>query len=185
MKHDRSQPSSNPLKAQEDIRSVRGFGSVYDAYAERIWRHIFIRVRLREEANDLTSQVFYKTWEYVKSGRRITNVSAFLYRTADHAIIDWYRVQKRHVSLKEYLEQSASNEPVTHERFDEKAFAQTEAQRFQRALQRMSEKDRTLLVMRFVDELDIEEIARALGKSRGAVAVALHRALKILQQFMR
>ncbi len=80
MKRDHSQPGNNPLKAFGDIGSVHGFGSVYDAYAERIWRHIFIRIQLREETNDLTSQVFYKTWEYVKSGRHIMNISAFLYR---------------------------------------------------------------------------------------------------------
>lgn len=167
------------------MQSVHGFGSVYDAYAERIWRHIFIRIQLHEEANDLTSQVFYKTWEYVRSGRRIANITAFLYRTADHAVIDWYRVQKRSVSLEEQMEQSVSHEPELHERYEEKAFARAQADRFRTALARVSETDRALLIMRFVDELSLDEIARALGKSKGTVTVAVHRALKSLQEFMK
>ncbi len=179
MKGDHSKKRSE-AEFSYDLHSAAGFGALYDAYAVKIWSHIFMRIRLREEANDLSSQVFFKTWEYVKKGNSITNVKSFLYRTADNAIIDWSRANKNVASIDESIEESG-NEPAYHERFEEATLAKDQAQGVYEKLALLSEKERSLLLMRFVEEFEIEEIAQILGKSTGAIAVAVHRALKHLQ----
>ncbi len=170
-------------KGKQDLHTVAGFATLYDEYAKKIWAHIFVRVRLREEANDLSSQVFFKTWEYVKKGNTITNTKSFLYRTADNCIVDWYRSRKN--LAPDALESERDGyEPAYTERFDEVIHAQTRAGDVYRALDVLSEKERSLLLMRFVEELEISEISQITGKTAGAVTVALHRALKNLRQTM-
>ncbi len=170
-------------KGKQDLRTVAGFAALYDEYSRKIWAHIFVRVRLREEANDLSSQVFFKTWEYVKKGNTITNTKSFLYRTADHCIVDWYRSRKN-IAPDVPEEGREEHEPAYTERFDDVLAANARAQDVYRALDALSEKERSLLLMRFVEELEIPEISHITGKTTGAVAVALHRALKNLRAAM-
>lgn len=169
---------------EQDLRSVAGFAALYDQYSQKIWAHIFVRVRLREEANDLASQVFFKTWEYVKKGNGITNTKSFLYRTADNCIVDWYRSHKN-LAPDVSEEDQEGREPAYTERFDEALHARSRVDDLYRALDLLSEKERSLLLMRFVEELEIQEIASLSGKTVGAVAVAVHRALKNLHRAMQ
>ena len=46
------------------------YGELYDYYVTRIYRFIFFKVRTKEEAEDLTSEVFLKTWEYINSTKK-------------------------------------------------------------------------------------------------------------------
>lgn len=165
--------------SKDDVRTVAGFGALYDEYATKIWTHIFVRIRLRDQSNDLVSQVFFKTWEYVKKGNSIANAKSFLYRSADNAIIDWYRSNKNTASIERDFEDTGA-EPSYHERFEEKNNAKDDTQKLYAALAHLSEKERSLLLMRFTEELEIKEIALLLGKTIGAVNVALHRAMKNL-----
>ena len=176
--HSKKRPDD---KGKQDLHTVAGFAALYDEYAQKIWAHIFVRVRLREESNDLASQVFFKTWEYVKKGNAISNTKSFLYRTADNCIVDWYRSRKNIASdLSE--EEREHHEPAYTERFDDALDESARARDVHRALGALSEKERSLLLMRFVEELEIPEISRITGKTPGAIAVALHRALKSLHR---
>ena len=49
----------------------------------------------------------------------------------------------------------------------------------------LSERDRTLITMRFVDELKPQEIAALLGQAPNTISVQLHRALKELNQYLK
>ena len=65
------------------------FGTLYDAYLERIYRFVYFRVEDQQTAEDITSQVFLKAWENL--GRfQIggTPFLAWLYTIAHNAVID-------------------------------------------------------------------------------------------------
>ncbi len=162
-----------------DLDQVSGFSLVYDYYSPLIWKHIFLRVSLREEANDLTSEVFLKTWNYLNSGRKINKIKSFLYRTADNLIIDWYRSRKKVASLESDLSED-ENSLVQESELENKMVISEEVSVLMERIGRLNEKQRKVLILRFVDDLEIEEIAEVLEKSKGAVAVTIHRALKSL-----
>jgi RNA polymerase sigma-70 factor (ECF subfamily) len=179
--------SSTARKAERrwNLRKPSDFTSAYDTYAEGLWRHIFLRVNDREETNDLVASVFLKVWEYTKTGKRITNAKAFLYTTAHHAIIDWYRTRRYHTSLDaggDGEENAGSGIEPSHDPRVTEAMANRSL--VAEALGKLAEHERTLIIMRFMDELDIGEIAVIMGKSKGAVAVAVHRSLKSLQKYI-
>lgn len=164
-----------------DLEQASGFSLVYDHYSPLIWKHIFLRISLREETNDLTSEVFLKTWDYLNSGRKIQKIKSFLYRTADNLVIDWYRSRKKIFSLEKDISEE-EDALILDPEIEKNLMIAEETALLMKNIRQLEEKERKLLLLRFVDELEIEEIGEVLGKSRGAVTVAIHRALKSLGQ---
>ncbi len=164
-----------------DLDQVSGFSLVYDYYSPLIWKHIFLRVSLREETNDLTSEVFLKTWDYLNSGRKIRKIKSFLYRTADNLIIDWYRSRRKVASLESDLSEDEKS-LIQESDLESNMAVSEEVSVLMGKIDRLNEKERKILLFRFVDDLEIEEISEVLGKSKGAITVAIHRALKALSK---
>jgi len=78
-------------QGDEDI-----FLQMYNYYAPRLFRHICYRLSSRELAEDIAQQVFYKTWQYIiSSENKIDNLNAFLYKTTNNLITDYYRKSVR------------------------------------------------------------------------------------------
>src|SRR5579872_3362793 len=87
------------------ISAVKGnssaFGALYDYYQPMIYRFIAVKVSRREEAEDLTHQVFLSAWQSIKSYKhRGHPFSSWLYQIARNQVIDHYRSQKRETSLE-------------------------------------------------------------------------------------
>ena len=78
------------------------FGVLYDQYHPQIYRFVFLKVSLKEDAEDLTHQVFMNALEHM-SGYRHQGFpfSSWLYRIARNAVIDHYRTRKDKVRLED------------------------------------------------------------------------------------
>ena len=78
------------------------FGSLYDYYQPKIYRFVLIKVSRREEAEDLTHQVFLNAWQNIKSYEHIGFAfSSWLYQIARNQVIDYYRTRKKNISIEE------------------------------------------------------------------------------------
>lgn len=177
--NEESYQSTSPAKAEVwDLQSPRGFGVFYDYWAPRIWRHSLLKTGSREEAQEITSKTFLKIWEYIKRGGEIRNPPAFLYRVTDHLVIDFYRARASSpvISTCEVPEDDHPDITV----LEAEAADRYDLELVKKCVAKLKPQEATLLLMRFVEELSIEEIAGAMGKSRGAISVAIHRALKEL-----
>lgn len=62
-------------------KDPESFTKVYDLYVERIYRFIFFKVANPEDAQDLTSEVFLKTWQYINDGKEVKNLNAFFIKS--------------------------------------------------------------------------------------------------------
>ena len=155
------------------------FARVYEAYADVLFRHCFFRVSERERAKDFTQEAFVKTWEYLGQGKQIENMRAFLYRVADNLIIDESRKRKE-MSLDALRESGDFLEP-----FEDGATKQEEGmilKEIHRTIATLDPSDRSLFVMRYIDELDPKEIAEALDMTPNNVSVKLHRIAKKIKE---
>lgn len=155
------------------------FLQAYDNHSARISRHIFFRVDGKEIAEDLTSETFFKTWQYLREGRKIKNIAGFLYQTANNLIIDHYRGKsKRSVSLDEIAEPidnlRRSNEDIVDIKID---FALVK-----KHLDLLPEVYSKIVIYRFIDGLSVSEIKKLTGKSTVNVYVIIHRAIKTLRK---
>ncbi|OGY90853.1 MAG: hypothetical protein A3H70_03940 [Candidatus Komeilibacteria bacterium RIFCSPLOWO2_02_FULL_48_11] len=159
------------------------FGRLYDKYVVKIYRFVSFRVGSKESAEDLTAEIFLKTWQYVKQGsRQIENVKALIYRIAANAIIDHYRQ-----SGNEYLALSEDcwNQIVDQTSLSDEAQKKDDLRQVYQAIKFLSPADRELVLMRYSNDLSVKEIAEILGKNPGAIRTALHRALKTLKAIIK
>lgn len=156
------------------------FVETYEHFAPKIYRHALFRTSSPQVAEDIMSETFIRAWESVRvKAAEIRHLKAFLYRVADNLIIDHYRKNARAaVPISEELEETLASPGDPHEAIDRLLAGDKLAAR----LSQLRAETRDLLVMRYIDDLPIEHIAERTGKKKNAVYVALHRAVKELQQ---
>lgn len=145
----------------------------FEEFSDGIFRHCLYRVSNREVSRDLTQETFLKVWQYIVSGGEILNMKAFLYKTANNLVIDYYR-KKKSDSLD--VLQEDGFDPIGDS--DIEIVQGAEVSQALAILQKLSEDDREILVFRFVDGLSITEIADTLGETENVVSVRIHRALQ-------
>jgi len=63
-------------KVQEK-KDNEAFGELYDLYIEKIYRFVFIKLSNKEEAEDITSEVFLKTWNYLTADKKQSEIKSF------------------------------------------------------------------------------------------------------------
>lgn len=152
------------------------FSGLYELYFDRIYAFIARRVRDRETAEDLTSEVFHKALAnlpcYEWSGAPF---AAWLFRIAANALADQMKRAAREIS-------------ASYEQLDTGAGPDFEATAHRARLFRLVETlpadQRRVIMGRFVDERSIREVAQELGKTEGAVKQLQLRALQKLRAQM-
>jgi RNA polymerase sigma-70 factor (ECF subfamily) len=161
------------------------FGELYDFYLPRIYAFIHRRVRDRSVAEDLTATTLERALQAVRRNDfRNGSFGGWLYRVASNVIVDHVRHDRRLVPLDGHRSDGFSSREVQDPAAD--AFvASIERDELRRALERLPENHRRVLVLRFFDDLDAEEMCAVLGCSRGNLAVKVHRAVRALQGLLR
>jgi RNA polymerase sigma-70 factor (ECF subfamily) len=156
------------------------FAELYENNFSRVYAFVARRVNDREEAQDVTAEVFHQALKNL--GRfqwRGVPFAAWLLRIAANALADrWHRAARGvEVPAEGILEdraESASDAPEI----------ERHAMLFQ-LVERLPEDQRLVIVRRFVDQKSVREIARELGRSEGAVKQLQFRALETLRGQVR
>lgn len=163
-------------------KDPEAFSQVYDIYVTPIYRFIYFKVSSRQDAEDLTSEVFMKIWQYVtETDDEIENLRALIYRSARNLVIDHYRKNARKDLIQD--EELMNNiEDEKQQRLLKEIDVKIEMQNAEKILRQMKDDYREIIILRFIEELSIGEIAKILNKSKGSVRVALHRALKTARE---
>ncbi len=156
------------------------FSKIYDKNVEKIYRFVFLKVSSQERAEDITSQVFTKGWESFRDGdKEIKNPSAFLYQIARNLVVDFYR-QKGKAQIMSPEEAGDMSDPGID--LEKEANTDLEIEMVKKSLSSLKEDYKDVIILRYLDGFSTEEVAEVMGKSRGAVRVMLHRALKSLRK---
>jgi len=156
----------------------RAFAEIYDYYLPRIYGFIFRRVQERTVAEDITATTFQRGLESLRRGTfRNDSFGGWLYRVAANSVVDHVRAGNRVVPMDD-------STPFDAEPSLAAFTASLERDELREAMHRLPEAHRRLLLLRFFDDLDVEEICSVLGCSRRTFAVKLHRALAALRGVM-
>lgn len=156
--------------------AVQEFQTLYQENLGLIYRYVYSKVGNREEAEDLTSQIFIKAVRGVDQERGRQSIQKWLFQVARTTIADYWRAYYRIStnSLEELLEAGwegpADEEPV--------AASNQPAERVKRILQALPEHYREVLTCRFLLNLSIKETALSMGLTEANVKVLQFRALK-------
>lgn len=169
------------LRVQEH-KDADAFGSLYDLYIQKIYRFVFVKVSSKEEAEDITSEVFLKTWNYLleKKTERIDSFSGLIYRIARNTLIDFYRKKSSRVEFSLELFDDIGDRGSFVEAID----ADQEIATMLHALKQVKEEYQEIIFLKYIEELSIAEIAEIVGKSSVNVRVTLHRGMSVLKKIM-
>jgi len=164
----------------------QAFVKAYDLYVDQIYRFIYFKVGNKEEAEDLSSAVFLKIWSYLQENNIIDSktLRSLLYKIARNIIIDHYRKinQRENVSLDKTMEQGGLID--VKQDIAQRAEVMSDLMVIETKLPELKEEYREVIIMRYINELSIKEIAEILDKSKGNVRVLIYRALSVLRELM-
>lgn len=130
-----------------------------------------------DRAADIVQTAFMRL---VERQPRVDRIRSWLFRVATNAAFDQTRAHRRHVRLLKALPAGASTGDAPRD--PAHAAAQSDEQRRVRAaLERLSRRDRTILLMR-AEGFPHREIAAAVGSTTSAIGITILRALKKLER---
>ena len=136
-----------------------------------------LRVGRPEDADEITNEVFLRSWEYM-TAQQVENVTALFFRIARNLIADHYRKSGRTVPLTPIMEDNlAAPGSIEHD-----AQVKEEMSDLVEIMKGLKDEYREVLELRYQDEMSIDEIAELLGKTPNAVRVLLHRAKQALKK---
>ena len=165
------QEKEERLLVEAARRDPSRFAELYENHFERVYAYVLRRVANRQEAEDITSEVFHQALEKIGSFEwRGAPFAAWLFRIAANATADRWRQRAR--------EQGNPTEEASEEfEFDQ---ADEFAQLF-RLVKELPVEQRLVIEMRFAEEKSIREIAQTIGRTEGAVKQLQFRAIRNLR----
>jgi len=164
--------SINRLENRQDLEDL------FKWLNEPLYRYIYIRCGYnRELAEDITQDIFVKAWEKRSTfNSSKSTLKNWIYIIARNHIIDLYR--KKKVSLKSF-DEDIHIKDLNISIEDEVVLGD-----ILKNLEKLKEKEKEVIVLRYVQDLDIEEISKIIGKSKNTTKVMIHRAIKKLKYIM-
>ncbi|MBM3133252.1 MAG: sigma-70 family RNA polymerase sigma factor [Chloroflexi bacterium] len=159
-------------------RDPEAFAQIYEAYFDRIYRYVAIRVGTQTEAEDLTQQVFLNALESIPSYRwKGAPFAAWLFRIAHNQVIDHYRRFSR-VQMTALEMPVATHDPDPVDMIEQ----EMDIERIRGAIGALTDLQQEVISLRFVGELSTAETAKIMGKNEGAVKALQHSALGALKR---
>jgi len=173
------------LKAQRG--DTHAFEILVDRYHSRIYGLTYNMTSNREDAEDLTQEIFVKAYEALPRFKRRSSFYTWLYRIAVNKTINYRKKRNRRRAMsfdqfdqevkndEVYRELTAKGSPLRHLSLSELQ------KKLNEALLHLSEKHRTVLVMHDMQGIPHEEIAKVVGASVGTVRSRLFYARQQMQ----
>jgi RNA polymerase sigma-70 factor (ECF subfamily) len=159
-------------------------------YEKSIFNYIYGLVRQRQEAEDLTQEAFVKAFFALQTYNCSFEFSTWMYRIARNVCLDYFRRQK----IRSFL---SLNAPVGEEEEGEFGDFLTDGkdpeegvlegellERLSGAIGKLPLKFREVIILRYVEDLPYEEIARILNLPMGTVKTYIHRAKGKLKELL-
>ncbi len=166
-------------KEVKETSSQDDFLQIYETYSDAIFRFCLTKTRNRDIALDITQDTFTKTWEYLANGKTVDMIRPFLYRVARNLIVDLSR-KKTTLSLDTYLEDGGDIREEVPQQFGQ----EFDVDQVLKLVDTLDPKYREPLMLRYVEDLPVSEIAKIMSVSENVVSVRLHRAIKQVQELV-
>ncbi|WP_394236901.1 RNA polymerase sigma factor SigW [Niallia oryzisoli] len=166
------------------------FGEIVEIYKDKVFQLSFRMLGNRHEAEDIAQEAFIRAYVNIQSYNINLKFSTWLYRIATNLCIDRIRKKKPDYYLDAEV---AGTEGLTmysqipsQTRLPEDDVESLELQdTIQREISKLPEKYRTVIVLKYIDELSLNEISEILDMPLGTVKTRIHRGREALRKQLR
>lgn len=177
------EPISDEALVSSTLLDQNNFGLLIERYEKKMQRYIYrLGVRNFEDQQDVLQDIFIKAYRNLNSFDTSLTFSSWLYRIAHNEAISWYRKQnvrpEGHLLLdsEEVLGIIKAKDDSPELVFDQDINATLVAE----ALAKIEEKYREVLVLRYFEHMEYNEISDILRIPPGSVGTLIHRGKKQL-----
>jgi RNA polymerase sigma factor (sigma-70 family) len=170
---------ANPMSDEELMAQVRSgvgemLGLLFERYQTPLFNFYLKLTGDRGTSEDLVQEVFFRILKYRQSYRVETPFRAWMYQIARNARLDFLRRQRPETSWEPELSPAVAPTDTAQQ--------SQETALLHRALLRLPEEKREILVLSRFQDLKYEEIAKLLDCETGTVKTRVHRALQELRE---
>jgi RNA polymerase sigma-70 factor (ECF subfamily) len=178
--------NSLALGAGGRTSSLDDLESVVALYQPRLFRFLLAQLRDRDAAETLTQETFLRAWSARATFREDCSVGTWLIRIAlnlarDHTRTGRFRFWKRISANAVDVADVAASVPDREGSAEAQLIAQEQVARIWETVGGLTERQRTIFLLRFLEEMEIPEIAEATGLPLGTVKSHLYRALNVIR----
>ncbi|MDD5590690.1 MAG: sigma-70 family RNA polymerase sigma factor [Dehalococcoidales bacterium] len=154
------------------------FTQLYEKYFDKIYRYVSLKIGDRMEAEDITQQVFLKAIKSISSFKwKGFPFSSWLFRIAHNQVVDYLRkkTKRETVALDETLLASDDDPQLAFER-------KLNIEQLAMATKKLTPAQQEVISLRFAGDLPIAQVAKAMGRSEGAIKALQHSAVLALRK---
>jgi RNA polymerase sigma-70 factor, ECF subfamily len=175
------------MSSESPIADLEDFDAVVQAYRPRILRFVLASLGDRDAAETLTQDCFWRAYRSRSRFRGDASVNTWLMHIAVNLVRDFVRnrrIQFWKRTMSASVDAVAISEwlPDRDVSPETKAVVKEQVEAIWRATGRLSQRQRTVFLLRFVEDMDLLEIAAATGLTEGSVKVHLFRAVNSIRK---
>ncbi|MED1470451.1 RNA polymerase sigma factor SigX [Bacillus salipaludis] len=161
------------------------FNHLYKKYHQDVFNFLYYMVHNREQAEDLVQEVYIRVLKAYQQFKGDCSEKTWLFTIARNVAIDSFRKNKgwkqRIIDQFDSWEQQVKDESISPE---ESAFPKLDTQNMFKCLEQCTLDQKSVIILRFLQELSIYETAKVLGWKESKVKTTQHRAIKQLKILM-
>jgi RNA polymerase sigma-70 factor (ECF subfamily) len=176
-----------PLARAESVLELADFDEVVRLYRPRIFRFLMASLADRDVAESLTQDCFFKAYNARHQFRGDSSLGTWLTRIALNLVRDHLRSRRMRfwqrtrdtaldiVDIGDWVPDGASSPEAM-------VLQRERVREIWQAVEKLSRQQRTVFVLRFIEELELSEIAETTGMNTSTVKSHLYRALRIVRE---
>lgn len=177
---------SHSVTQQAPATPMDDMASIVATYEQRIFRFHLISIRDRDVAQSLTQDTFLRAWSARNTFRGDCSISTWLMRIAlnlirDHTRTDRFRFWKRVSETAVDVSDISSHVPHRDSSLESRLIATEQMALVWESVAQLSDRQRNVFLLRFLEELELSEIATITGLPISTVKTHLYRALATIR----
>lgn len=164
------------------LKDKQNYRYLIERYKDKLARYISrISNSGKEETEDVLQNVYLKTYKNLNSFDKTLKFSSWIYRIAHNETVDhikkWANKPKLTSIDEEVFQNTLRSDPRIEENLDKKLFVKKVGE----LINSLDDKYKEVMVLRYIEEKDYDEIADILRKPTGTVSTLINRAKKQLK----
>jgi RNA polymerase sigma-70 factor (ECF subfamily) len=178
--------SDTPVTGQATATALDDMESIVATYEQRVFRFHLVSIRDRDLAQSLTQDTFVRAWAARQTFRGDCSIATWLMRIAlnlirDHTRTDRFRFWKRVSETAVDVSDVSAHIPHRDSSLESRLIASEQMTLVWESVGQLSERQRSVFLLRFLEELELSEIADITGLPISTVKTHLYRALATIR----